>query len=581
MADIRIKDLASTATTTASDDFMAVDGTTNGTRKLSAATPAFLTSVTTPSLTSPASTALTLGTTDSGTAITVLSASNNVGIGTASPGAKLDIVQTGAEAALRVYNSQAVDPFGLLVDNTAATSADANYIADFRLAGTSVLSVRNTGKVGIGTNAPTSKLDVSDSSDANLPIVSIRNISVNGYSPQLNFDTYGYAGSTPAMFSVLNVIAEYSGASPSGGSVTFKTKLQPESTAIEALKLKGNGDVLLASTTAGSANAGALVLQGGISAGNTGSAASYFGGGVTVSGNLDVSGSIATNTNMVLNAYTGAGNIILKTNSIAALTLSSAQAATFAGAVTAAGTIRSNTQEGFKIAAAAGYYAGYESNGTTLNGFIQFTNANGLNITNSIGGQPINFVTGGVQRATIDDIGGNLVVGASTTSAYFDSKINAFSPDTYSAIGGKQGNSSAAVMLQWNAGTTGDNIFTYFITETGATIRGTISYNRAGGLVAYNTTSDYRAKDISGPVTGSGALIDSIPVYMGKMHGATQERPMFIAHETPDYAHTGKKDAVDADGNPKYQQMDASALIPVMWAELQSLRKRLAALEAK
>ena len=60
MADIRIKDLATTATTTASDDFMALDGATNGTRKLSAATPAFLTSVTTPSLTSPASTNLTL-----------------------------------------------------------------------------------------------------------------------------------------------------------------------------------------------------------------------------------------------------------------------------------------------------------------------------------------------------------------------------------------------------------------------------------------------------------------------------------------------------------------------------------------
>jgi len=72
-------------------------------------------------------------------------------------------------------------------------------------------------------------------------------------------------------------------------------------------------------------------------------------------------------------------------------------------------------------------------------------------------------------------------------------------------------------------------------------------------------------------------LIDSVPVYMGKMKGATQERPMFIAHETPEYAHTGEKDAVDADGNPVYQQMDASALIPVMWAEIQSLRARLKA----
>jgi hypothetical protein len=132
-------------------------------------------------------------------------------------------------------------------------------------------------------------------------------------------------------------------------------------------------------------------------------------------------------------------------------------------------------------------------------------------------------------------------------------------------------------MVQWNAGTTGDNLFTYFISETSPTIRGTISYNRAGGLVAYNVTSDYRAKDIIGPVTNSGALIDSVPVYMGKMKDATQERPMFIAHETPAYAHTGVKDAVDKDGKPVYQQMDASSLIPVMWAEIQSLRQRLSA----
>jgi hypothetical protein len=133
----------------------------------------------------------------------------------------------------------------------------------------------------------------------------------------------------------------------------------------------------------------------------------------------------------------------------------------------------------------------------------------------------------------------------------------------------------------WNQATTGDNGFATFYTDGGGgSLRGSITYNRAGGLVAYNVTSDYRSKDISGPVTNSGALIDSTPVYMGTMKGATQERPMFIAHETPVYAHTGEKDAVDADGNPVYQQMDASALIPVMWAEIQSLRQRVAQLES-
>lgn len=41
MANIRIKDLANTASSTASDDFIAVDGTTNGTRKLNAFSPTF------------------------------------------------------------------------------------------------------------------------------------------------------------------------------------------------------------------------------------------------------------------------------------------------------------------------------------------------------------------------------------------------------------------------------------------------------------------------------------------------------------------------------------------------------------
>ena len=163
------------------------------------------------------------------------------------------------------------------------------------------------------------------------------------------------------------------------------------------------------------------------------------------------------------------------------------------------------------------------------------------------------------------DASGNLLVGATSQFGGADCKLQ-----------GKNGSSAQAVSFLWNATTTGDANFVAFGTEASVTQRGSITYNRAGGLTVYNTTSDYRAKDITGSVTDSGSIIDSVPVYIGKMKDATQERPMFIAHETPDYAHTGEKDAVDADGNPIYQQMDASALIPVMWAEIQSLRKRLA-----
>jgi hypothetical protein len=189
------------------------------------------------------------------------------------------------------------------------------------------------------------------------------------------------------------------------------------------------------------------------------------------------------------------------------------------------------------------------------------------------------FYTANTERARIDS-SGNLLLGQTSTSSGADGKLSATAASGSNQCAATFKNFEGAsqyTTITYNAATSGDNLFTAFGTETSFTVRGSISYNRAGGLVAYNVTSDYRAKDIYGPVVGSGALIDSVPVYMGKMKDATQERPMFIAHEVPTYAHTGEKDAVDKDGKPVYQQMDASALIPVMWAEIQDLRKRLAA----
>lgn len=135
----------------------------------------------------------------------------------------------------------------------------------------------------------------------------------------------------------------------------------------------------------------------------------------------------------------------------------------------------------------------------------------------------------------------------------------------------------------WNSATSGDNIFISFGTEASFTGRGSITYNRGAGQVAYNTTSDRRAKTISGPVTNSGQVVDQLKVYSGKMNWGTIEFPMMIADEaqqTTPYCVTGQPNAVDAQGNPIYQQMDYSALVPLLIAEIQSLRARVAALEA-
>ena len=100
-------------------------------------------------------------------------------------------------------------------------------------------------RLGIGTATPVSKLDITDASNANLPIVSIRN--TNGYAPQLNLDTYGYLGTPAAMFSMLNLRADYAGA---GGSyVSFNVKLQPQSTAVTAMTILGGGNVGIGTAT--------------------------------------------------------------------------------------------------------------------------------------------------------------------------------------------------------------------------------------------------------------------------------------------------------------------------------------------
>mgnify|MGYP006277718267 FL=1 len=129
---------------------------------------------------------------------------------------------------------------------------------------------------------------------------------------------------------------------------------------------------------------------------------------------------------------------------------------------------------------------------------------------------------------------------------------------------------------------TGNNVFTNFYDSAAA--RGSITYNRGGGVVAYNTTSDYRAKTLLGSVENPGQTIDALKVYRGVMNGATVERPMMVAHEAQEvapYCVTGEKDAVDDDGNPVYQQMDHQVLVPLLIAEIQQLRTRVAALEAK
>jgi hypothetical protein len=111
---------------------------------------------------------------------------------------------------------------------------------------------------------------------------------------------------------------------------------------------------------------------------------------------------------------------------------------------------------------------------------------------------------------------------------------------------------------------------------------GSISTN--GSATTYSTSSDYRLKNTIAPITGALAKVALLnPVtYKWNVDGSDGEG--FIAHElaevVPDCV-TGEKDAVDADGKPKYQGIDTSFLVATLTAAIQEQQALIQSLKAR
>jgi hypothetical protein len=243
--------------TPSSANLLAAVTNETGTGALVFGTSPTLTTPISATLTSPAATNLTLGTTDFGAAITVASATGKVGIGTATP-----------QGALTVKNAN--DDAFILLGNNASLNG-------------------SLGSVKASYNGDIAVYKVAAAIDF------IRNESSDGKGGDIYFKTNAATESGATTKMVVN----------GAGNVLIGTT--------DATGLTGAGGLKINSSTAGAANAGAILLQGGISAGNSGSAASYFGGAVTVAtGNLiigtagngiDFSATAGTGTSELLNDY--------------------------------------------------------------------------------------------------------------------------------------------------------------------------------------------------------------------------------------------------------------------------------------
>jgi hypothetical protein len=569
--------------------------------------------------------------------------STGLGIGTSSPGFKLDVrgdIAVGtrsAEANVYFYGSGG-DLRVILSTLGTGFVIDSDGGIDFKTNNTQAATITSAGNLGIGTSSPVYQTQIYGSGQTTAALTDSGN---KGGSLLLNTPTVaggdggalligaGGAGAKP--FSAIKGLLT-DGANNTTGSLAFSlrnvstdiqlteqmrltstglgigtsspgAKLHVESASAESVRINYNStkSSRLGTTSAGDLQIYSfdstgvvyrnilLAIDGPTSAGNVGIGTSTpatklhvntgaAGYGITVAASsqtgityqlgIDSSSNFAiydTNAAAQRIVLSTAGNLGLGATPSAwnlgkAIEVNNVGNALWGAAASEIDVTQNAYYNSGWIYAASSFATRYEQN----TGVHRWYNA-----PSGTAGNAISFT----QAMTLD-ASGNLLVGTTTVGAKLTVEQTGASANGASII--NQTFNYQTLGLQ-NAATSGDNVFITFGTEAAFTTRGSITYNRTGGLTVYNTTSDYRAKDILGPVADSGALIDSVPVYTGKMKGATQERPMFIAHEVPAYAHTGEKDAVDADGNPVYQQMDASALIPVMWAEIQDLRKRLAA----
>jgi len=112
-----------------------------------------------------------------------------------------------------------------------------------------------------------------------------------------------------------------------------------------------------------------------------------------------------------------------------------------------------------------------------------------------------------------------------------------------------------------------------------ATQIGSITQNGTTGVL-YNTSSDYRLKNITGPITTSGAYIDSLNPVEGTWKADGSTFVGLIAHEAQEASRTpvatGEKDGEQMQG----MDYSSAEIIGNMIAELKSLRARVAALES-
>ena len=473
-----------------------------------------------------------------------IDSSGNVGIGTSSPAARLQVNQAIPNGTntfgvypgiVQIYNSQGIsnsDTSVKFVHNfsigdvatgeigTLKTDyfASLSYRMFFRTGGTERMTIDSSGNVGIGTSGPGYALDVA-AADATANI---------GYAARIRANTTAGAGAL--QFTDSAATAQY-------GLLAFRQN------GVGVLQADGASSALIFSTNSTER------LR------------------IDSSGRLLVGTSSASEScTLILEGYNATSN----TDGILRLHRSTTSPPDGQGL----GNITFGTPGTSNFKGAA-WILGQRDGGIWINGtshpgrLVFSTTADGASSP--------------TERMRIAS-NGNIFVNTISNPTTINKVgiVNILSDEDRDAVNikhEKDGNNSINI---WQTGTNTFNALHFFKgnSQTGV---GTISVSTTG--TSYNTVSDYRIKENVTPLTGAIDRLKDLQVHSFNFI-ADPDRTVdgFIAHEVqavvPECA-TGEKDAVDEQGNPVYQGIDQSKLVPLLTAALQEAIAKIETLEAK
>ena len=118
--------------------------------------------------------------------------------------------------------------------------------------------------------------------------------------------------------------------------------------------------------------------------------------------------------------------------------------------------------------------------------------------------------------------------------------------------------------------------------DSSPTFVGSIQINSSS--TAFNTSSDYRLKENVVEMTGALDRVGQLKPSRFNFIGYEEIVDGFLAHEVSDIvpeAISGTKDEVDDEGNPVYQGIDQSKLVPLLVGAIQELKAEIETLKSQ